>query len=101
MNRVRCRRMRNSSRAKAGFTKPDEAKKFVEETGVDWLSVSIGSVHGAILPATKNQAKIQAKLDIDQLKLLKDATGIPLVLHGGSGIEMSYIRPRSKMVLSR
>jgi ketose-bisphosphate aldolase len=77
--------------SRAGFTKPDEAKRFVEQTGVDWLSVSIGSVHGAISPATKNQEKIQAKLDIEHLKVLRDATGIPLVLHGGSGIPQSYI----------
>ncbi|MDO8684837.1 MAG: class II fructose-bisphosphate aldolase [Armatimonadota bacterium] len=77
--------------SKAGFTIPDEARRFVEETEVDWLSVSIGSVHGAISPATKNQEKIQAKLDIEYLKKLREVTGIPLVLHGGSGIRQSYI----------
>ncbi len=76
---------------KAGFTKIDEAERFVAETGVDWLSVSIGSVHGAIGPATRNQTKVQAKLDIEHLRALHDATGIPLVLHGGSGIRHSYI----------
>ncbi len=76
---------------KAGFTKIDEAKRFVAETGVDWLSVSVGSVHGAIGPATRNQAKVQAKLDIEHLRGLHDTTGIPLVLHGGSGIQHSYI----------
>ena len=76
---------------KAGFTRVDEARRFVEETGVDWLSVSVGSVHGAIAPSARDQAKVQAKLDIDHLKLLHDATGIPLVLHGGSGIQHSYI----------
>jgi ketose-bisphosphate aldolase len=76
---------------KAGFTIPDEAKRFVDETKVDWLSVSVGSVHGAIAPATKNQEKVQAKLDIERLRELRDATGIPLVLHGGSGIQQTYI----------
>jgi ketose-bisphosphate aldolase len=77
--------------SRAGFTIPEEAKRFVEETEVDWLSVSIGSVHGAISPATKNQEKLQARLDIEHLKTLRDATGVPLVLHGGSGIQRSYI----------
>jgi ketose-bisphosphate aldolase len=77
--------------SKRGFTKPDEASRFVRETGVDWLSVSIGSVHGAIAPATKDKAKVTAKLDIEQLKKLRDATGIPLVLHGGTGIAQSYV----------
>lgn len=77
--------------SKAGFTKPDEAGRFVRETGVDWLSVSIGSVHGAISPATKDQAKVAAKLDIEHLKRLREAAGIPLVLHGGSGIPRAYI----------
>ena len=69
-----------------GFTRVDEAKKFVEETGVDWLSVAIGSIHGAISGAAKDKAKVEAKLNIDHLKKLKEITGVPLVLHGGSGI---------------
>jgi len=77
--------------SKAGFTIPEEARRFVEETGVDWLSVSVGSVHGAISPAAKDQQKVQAKLDIEHLRKLRDVTGIHLVLHGGSGIEQSYI----------
>ena len=40
---------------------------------------------------TRDQAKVQAKLDIEHLKALHEATGIPLVLHGGSGIQHSYI----------
>ncbi|WP_319586290.1 class II fructose-bisphosphate aldolase [uncultured Desulfobulbus sp.] len=77
--------------SKAGFTKPEEARRFVQETGVDWLSVSIGSIHGAIAPSVKDKVKMTAKLDIERLKELRDATGIPLVLHGGSGVAQSYI----------
>lgn len=77
--------------SKKGFTDPDEAQRFAQETEVDWLSVSVGTVHGAIAPATKNQEKIHARIDIDHLKLLRDATGIPLVLHGGSGVPREYI----------
>ena len=74
-----------------GFTKVDEAKRFVEETGVDWLSVAIGNIHGAISGAAKSRDKIQARLNIEHLKKIKEATGIPLVLHGGSGIQPHYI----------
>lgn len=74
-----------------GFTKPDEAAEFVKRTDVDWRSVSIGSFHGAISLATKDQSKMPAKLDIERLNELCAATGIPLVLHGGSGVIQSYV----------
>jgi len=77
--------------SKRGFTDPDEARRFVRETGVDWLSVSVGSVHGAISEATKDQQKVAAKLDIEHLRKLRDATGVPLVLHGGSGVQPAYV----------
>lgn len=88
-------------RTMAGFTKPEEARRFVEETGVDWLSVSIGSVHGAISPAGRNQDKVQAKLDIEHLKTLREAVGVPLVLHGGSGIKLSYVRDAIKSGIAK
>ncbi|MBT7301694.1 MAG: class II fructose-bisphosphate aldolase [Victivallales bacterium] len=75
-----------------GFTDVAEAVQFVEETEVDWLSISIGNIHGAISAAKKTQKKIAARLDIDQLGRLRDATGIPLVLHGGTGIQREYIQ---------
>lgn len=76
---------------KKGFTDPDSARRFVQETSVDWLSVSVGSVHGAISGMAKDQAKVRAKLDIEHLRKLRDVTGVPLVLHGGSGVEQSYV----------
>ncbi len=75
-----------------GFTDPGEARQFVERTGVDWLSVAIGNVHGAVSRARKDQKKVQARLSMDRLRQLRDATGIPLVLHGGSGIERSCLQ---------
>jgi ketose-bisphosphate aldolase len=69
-----------------GFTRPDEAIRFAQETGVDWLSVAIGNVHGAIADATRGQKKIEARLALDHLARLSESTGIPLVLHGGTGI---------------
>lgn len=75
-----------------GFTAPEEAARFAKETGVDWLSVSVGSFHGAISAATKDQPKTPAKLDIQRIKELRVATGLPLVLHGGSGVIPSYVK---------
>ncbi len=77
--------------SKKGFTDPDEAREFVQKTGVDWLSVSVGSVHGAISAASRDQTKVAARLDIEHIKKLRAATGVPLVLHGGSGIQQAYV----------
>ena len=74
-----------------GFTDPDEAGRFVSGTGVDWLSVAIGNIHGAISAAAKGKQKVAARLSIEQLDRIHAATGIPLVLHGGTGIRKEYI----------
>jgi fructose-bisphosphate aldolase class II len=74
-----------------GFTRVDEAHRFVQETGCDWLSVAIGNIHGAIATGAKDKKKIAARLDLDHLQRLYQATGIPLVLHGGSGIPREYV----------
>ena len=74
-----------------GFTRPDEARRFVEETGVSWLSVAVGNIHGAISAATRDTKKVAARLNIDHLKTLSAAVNRPLVLHGGSGVQRSYL----------
>jgi fructose/tagatose bisphosphate aldolase len=76
---------------KKGFTDVEEARRFAKESGCDWLSVAVGSIHGAVAESTRNQKKPQARLDIEQIKRLHEATNLPLVLHGGSGILKSYI----------
>lgn len=60
------------------YTNPEDAKKFVEETGVDCLAVAFGTVHGVYLK--------EPKLDLDRVKRVKEAVKIPLVMHGGSGV---------------
>ncbi len=61
------------------FTNPQEAAEFVRRTGVTALAVLIGNAHG--------HYKKPPKLDIDRVRAIREATGgIPLVLHGGSGI---------------
>lgn len=67
------------------FTDPDQAERFVKETGVDTLAVAIGTSHG-LYPAGK-----QPKLDIDRLKEIHSRLSIPLVLHGGSGNKDSEV----------
>jgi fructose-bisphosphate aldolase, class II len=74
-----------------GFTDPQEAARFVRETGVDWLSVAVGSIHGAISAAARTQKKVEARLNIEHLEELRLATGVPLVLHGGTGIRKECV----------
>ena len=70
----------------AGFTKVDEAVRFVRETGCDWLSVSIGNIHGAVVAALRDKPKGESRLNLEHLETLHEATGVPIVLHGGSGV---------------
>ena len=87
--------------SKAGFTDPDQAREFVERTGVDWLSVSVGSVHGAIVGAAMDRAKVEARLDVERVIELREATGVPLVLHGGSGVQQSCVIEAMKYGLAK
>ena len=62
----------------ATFTDPEEAKKFVEATNVDYLAIAVGTAHGVY--------KGEPKLDYDRIKAIRDIIDIPLVLHGSSGV---------------
>ena len=84
-----------------GFTRVEEATRFVRETGVDWLSVAIGSVHGAVSDALKNAKKVEARLSLDHLSRLEAATGIPLVLHGGSGVRQADVLAAMKKGIAK
>lgn len=64
------------------LTKPEEAKEFVEATGIDTFAPAVGNIHGML----KNMPN--PKLDISRIKAISETTGIPLVLHGGSGISV-------------
>ncbi len=74
-----------------GFTDPEEAKRFVAETNVDWLSVAIGNIHGAITGVAKDAKKVNARLNIEHLSKIVSVTNVPIVLHGGSGIERQSV----------
>lgn len=68
----------------AFFTDPEEAVIFVRETGVDALAPSIGTAHG--------RYRGKPNLDFDRLKKIKELVGIPLVLHGSSGVPAEDIK---------
>jgi ketose-bisphosphate aldolase len=78
--------------SRLGFTDLEEAKRFVAESRCDWLSVAVGNIHGAVAEATRSQKKPAARLDIEHIENLYRITGLPLVLHGGSGIPSDYIK---------
>ena len=60
-------------------TNPEDARRFVSETGVDLLAPSVGNVHGMVKSG-------QPHLNIERIRAIREAAGVPLVLHGGSGI---------------
>ncbi|SDJ15766.1 class II fructose-1,6-bisphosphate aldolase [Alteribacillus bidgolensis] len=63
---------------------PSECEKLVEETGVDCFAPALGSVHGPY--------KGEPNLGFDRMKEVMDLTGVPLVLHGGTGIPAQDIQ---------
>ncbi len=68
----------------AYYTRPDEAKAFCEATGIDALAVAFGTSHGFY--------KAPPKLDFDVVRNAAAATGLPLVMHGGSGVSEEGFR---------
>ena len=68
------------------YTTVEEATRFAEETGVDYLAISVGIVHGVIPGLKPEPLSIQRTLEI------RDATKIPLVLHGASGIPVDEVQ---------
>jgi fructose-bisphosphate aldolase class II len=84
-----------------GFTDVAEACRFVQETGCDWLSVAVGNVHGAIAAGRKDMKKVEARLNLERLDQIHQATGVPLVLHGGSGIQADNVRQAMKSGIAK
>lgn len=62
------------------MTSVSEAQSFVEETGVDLLAPAVGNMHGVL------KGRANPRIDTERIKLIREACGVPLVLHGGSGI---------------
>ncbi len=68
----------------ATYTDPEEARYFVEQTGIKSLAIAIGTAHG--------QYKGEPKLDLERLAAIRDLIKIPIVLHGSSGVPDEAIR---------
>ncbi|MEK9184901.1 MAG: class II fructose-bisphosphate aldolase, partial [Patescibacteria group bacterium] len=62
-----------------GLTTPEQAAQFVKETGVDLFAPAVGNIHGMM------RVGKDPHLDIDKIREIRKAGGVPLVLHGGSG----------------
>lgn len=72
------------SEKEAMYTDPEEARYFVEQTGVESLAIAIGTAHG--------QYKGEPKLDLERLGKIKALVKIPIVLHGSSGVPDDSVR---------
>ena len=77
----------------AMFTDPEEARIFVEETGVDSLAIAIGTAHGVY--------KGEPKLDFDRLLEIKSLLKMPIVLHGASGISSEDLTKAIKLGVNK
>ena len=74
-------------------TDPQEAREFVERTGVSSLAVAIGTAHGIY--------KGEPKIDLDRLSEIREVVSVPLVLHGGSGIPDETIKESIRRGISK
>jgi fructose-bisphosphate aldolase class II len=61
------------------YTRPEEARRFIEETGVDALAVAVGTVHGMPIQS--------ANIDFQRLGEIHEAVDVPLVFHGCTGLK--------------
>ena len=77
----------------AKFTDPQEALKFVQETGVDYLAIAVGTAHGVY--------KGEPKLDYDRIKTIRETVNIPLVLHGSSGVPEESLKKAISLGISK
>jgi len=77
----------------SNLTDPRGASEFVNKTKVDALAVSVGNVHGLY--------ESKAQIDFDRVKAINDLVGIPLVLHGGSGIPEEAVKKLRRIGVSK
>lgn len=75
------------------FTDPDTAVDFVTRTGVDSLAVAVGNAHG--------DYAFPPRLDFERIEVISQKTGLPLVLHGGSGLADDDFRQAVKLGVSK
>jgi ketose-bisphosphate aldolase len=80
----------DDARVPASLTSPEEARQYVEATGVDVLAPAVGNRHGMLKSMVIGTAR--KHLDIPLIAKIKGAVGIPLTLHGGSGTDDEDLR---------
>jgi fructose-bisphosphate aldolase class II len=73
-----------------GLTTPEEAKTYVDETGVDILAPAVGNMHGMLQSMV--QGKTRKRLDLTRIAQIKSATGALITLHGASGTDDEDLR---------
>jgi fructose-bisphosphate aldolase class II len=67
------------------LTTPEEARQFVQSTGIDVLAPAVGNMHGMVKSMVQGETK--KHLDIERIARIKQAAGVFLTLHGGSGTD--------------
>jgi fructose-bisphosphate aldolase class II len=72
------------------LTTPEEARQFVEATGIDILAPAVGNMHGMLKSMVQGKAK--KHLDVERIAKIKQAAGVFLTLHGGSGTDDEHFR---------
>jgi fructose-bisphosphate aldolase, class II len=80
------------SDAEALLTDPEEALKYYKQTGVDTLASSVGTIHGIV----KMRGGVTAQVDTKRIGQIYEKVGIPLVLHGASGVDENVIKESIK-----
>ena len=73
-----------------GLTNPEDAKQYVDSTGIDILAPAVGNMHGMLKSMVAGESK--KRLDITRIGQIKDATQVLLTLHGGSGTDDDDLR---------
>jgi fructose-bisphosphate aldolase class II len=73
-----------------GLTTPEEAKQYVDATGVDILAPAVGNMHGMLQSMVQGEAG--KRLDLPRISQIKSATGALITLHGGSGTDDEDLR---------
>ncbi|OGY97726.1 MAG: tagatose-bisphosphate aldolase [Candidatus Liptonbacteria bacterium RIFCSPHIGHO2_01_FULL_57_28] len=76
---VRDKAPEGAALSEGALTTPEEAARFVQETGVDMLAPAVGNFHGMVTGGTHKE------INIERVRAIKAAAQVPLVLHGGSG----------------
>lgn len=76
------------SDAEALLTDPEEALRFFKDTGIDTIAGSFGTVHGI----AKMTGKAEPHVDVERIKKVHELVGVPVVLHGASGVPEDVIK---------